>query len=160
VARTRVGTRRALLLGLLGLLPDVDALLRVHRWSTHSLVVIALSAVPLLALVYVRRRGWVGLALLALLIVALHPVADVFTGQTPVLWPLADSVWVRVSVSGVSSSTGVAVAPSIEVITSRPDFTQRGAVEGPVVAEVGIVLAVATAAVLVLDHLPRARNGR
>jgi len=140
------------------LLPDVDALLRVHRWFTHSLVVIALSAVPLLALVYVRRRGWVGLALLALLIVALHPVTDVFTGQTPVLWPLADSVWIRVSVSGTSSSTGVAVVPSIEVIASRPDFTQRDAVEGPVVAEVGIVLAVATAVALLLDHLPRGRE--
>jgi len=109
VARTRVGTRWALLLGLLGLLPDVDALLRVRRWFTHSLVVIALPAVPLLALLHLRRRGWVDLALLAL-----HPVRDVLAGQTPVLWPLADSVWVRVSVSGSSSSTGVAVAPSVE----------------------------------------------
>jgi membrane-bound metal-dependent hydrolase YbcI (DUF457 family) len=155
-----VSTRWALLLGLLGLLPDVDALLRIHKWFTYSLVVIALPAIPLLALVHLRWRGGVGLALLALLIVALHPAVGIFVGQTPILWPLADSAWVRVSVNGVSSNTGVAIAPSIAVITSRPNFTQRDAVEGPIVAGVGAVLAIATAVVLVLDHLPRTKNNQ
>jgi hypothetical protein len=36
VARALVGPRRALLLAFVGLLPDVDALLLVHRWVTHS----------------------------------------------------------------------------------------------------------------------------
>jgi hypothetical protein len=81
---------------------------------------------------------------------------DVFTGQTPILWPLVDSVWIRVSVSGASSSTGVTIAPSIAVITSRPSFTQREVVEGPIVTELGVVLAVVAAVILALDYLSRA----
>jgi len=158
VAKTRVSTKWALLLGILGLLPDVDALLRIHRWLTHSLVVIVLVATPLLALIRLRWRGRFGLALLALLIVALHPVMDVFTGQTPILWPLVDSVWIRVSVSGALSSTGVTIKPSIAVTTSRPSFTQREVVEGPIVTELGVVLAVVVAVILALDYLSRATS--
>jgi membrane-bound metal-dependent hydrolase YbcI (DUF457 family) len=157
VAKTRVSAKWALLLGILGLIPDIDALLRIHRWLTHSLVVIVLVATPLLALIRLRWRGKFSLALLALLIVALHPVMDVFTGQTPILWPLVDSVWIKVSVNGASSSTGVTITPSIAVITSRPSFTQREVVEGPVVTELGVVLAVVAVVILALDYLSRAR---
>jgi membrane-bound metal-dependent hydrolase YbcI (DUF457 family) len=158
VAKTRVSAKWALLLGILGLLPDVDALLGIHRWLTHSLVVIALVATPLLALIRLRWRGIFGLALLALLIVALHPVIDMFTGQTPILWPLIDSVWIRVSVNGVTSSRGVAITPSIAVITSRPSFAGREVVEGPIVAEVGAILAVVATVVLVLDYFKTRRT--
>jgi membrane-bound metal-dependent hydrolase YbcI (DUF457 family) len=152
VAKTQVNTRWALLLGLLGLLPDIDALLRIHRWLTHSLVVIVLVVTPLLVLINLYWKSGLGLALLALLIVVLHPVMDVFTGLTPILWPLVDSVWIKVSVNGAASSTGVTITPRVAVITSRPSFTQREVVEGPLVTEIGVILAVVTAVVLVLDY--------
>jgi membrane-bound metal-dependent hydrolase YbcI (DUF457 family) len=157
VAKTRVSAKWALLLGLIGLLPDIDVLLRIHRWLTHSLVVITLVATPLLALIHLRWRGKFGLALLALLIVALHPVIDMFTGQTPILWPLIDSVWIRVLVNGMTSSRGVTITASIAVITSRPSFTEREVVEGPIVTEVGTILAVVATVVLVLDYFKTRR---
>jgi len=45
-------SRHALVLALVGLLPGVDALLRIHRWVTRSLVLTALvaTATVLLAL--------------------------------------------------------------------------------------------------------------
>ncbi len=46
VARALVGPRRALLLAFVGLLPDVDALLLVHRWVTHSVPVELLASAP------------------------------------------------------------------------------------------------------------------
>jgi membrane-bound metal-dependent hydrolase YbcI (DUF457 family) len=52
VARVRVDTKTALLIGLVGLIPDIDALLRIHRWITHSLVLVALFAIPVVTLVY------------------------------------------------------------------------------------------------------------
>ena len=33
----------ALFIALIGLLPDIDVLLRVHRWVTHSIVPVALT---------------------------------------------------------------------------------------------------------------------
>jgi len=34
----------ALFIALIGLLPDIDVLLKVHRWVTHSIVPVALIA--------------------------------------------------------------------------------------------------------------------
>ncbi len=60
VAKALVGPRRALLLAFVGLLPDVDALLLVHRWVTHSIPVALLDSAPLLVLTYTYRRGYFG----------------------------------------------------------------------------------------------------
>ena len=158
VAKTRVSTKWALVLGLIGLLPDIDVLLRIHRWLTHSLVVVVLIATPLLVLINLHWRDKLGLALLALLIVTLHLVMDVFTGSTPILWPLIDSVWVKVAVNGVTSSTGVTIILSLAVITLRPDFTQREIIEGPIITELGTILVVVAVVILVLDYFSRAKN--
>ena len=158
VAKTRVSAKWALVLGLIGLLPDIDVLLRIHRWLTHSLVVVVLVATPLLVLINLHWRDKLGLALLALLIVTLHLVMDVFTGSTPILWPLIDSVLVKVTVNGVTSSTGVTIIPSLAVITSRPDFTQREIIEGPIITELGAILVVVAEVILVLDYFSRVKN--
>jgi membrane-bound metal-dependent hydrolase YbcI (DUF457 family) len=46
VSRAALKPERAALAALAGLLPDLDALLRIHRWATHSLV-LALAATAL-----------------------------------------------------------------------------------------------------------------
>jgi membrane-bound metal-dependent hydrolase YbcI (DUF457 family) len=158
VARVRVDTRIALLVGLVGLIPDVDALLRIHRWVAHSLVLVALFATPLIILVYWRGRKYFGLALATLLVYTLHLMLDVFTGPTPVLYPLAGSIWVKIQVNGVSTATGIAVNPSITVATVKPDFTQMEIVEGPLVTETGSVIVVVTAVILLLEYFIKARN--
>ena len=42
--------------------------------------------------------------------------------------------------------------------TWKPDFTPQPAIEGPMVSEVGIILAIITALVLVLDYLGKKRS--
>jgi len=158
VARVRVDTRITLLIGLVGLIPDVDALLRIHRWITHSLVLVALFAIPLVALLYWYRRRYFGLALTILLIYTLHLLLDIFTGPTPILYPLADSIWVKIQVNGASTATGIIVTPSITVATMKPDFTRREIVEGPLVTETGTILAVVTTVILLLEYFFRAKN--
>jgi len=37
-----VGIKRATLVGIVGMLPDIDALLHVHRSMTHSLVILTI----------------------------------------------------------------------------------------------------------------------
>jgi membrane-bound metal-dependent hydrolase YbcI (DUF457 family) len=158
VARVRVDTRITLLIGLVGLIPDVDALLRIHRWITHSLVLVALFAIPLITLVYWRKRRYFGLALTTLLIYTLHLLLDIFTGPTPILYPLADSIWIKIQVNGASTATGITVTSSITVATMKPDFTRREIVEGPLVTETGTILAVVTAVILLLDYFFKAEN--
>jgi len=131
--------------------------LRIHRWITHSLVLAALISIPLVALIYWRRR-YFGLALTTLLIHTLHLLLDIFTGPTPILYPLADSIWIKIQVNGASTATGISITPSITVTTMKPDFTQREIVEGPLVTETGAILAVVTAFILLLEYFFKAKK--
>ena len=83
-----VEAKKALPISLLALLPDLDALLLVHRSNSHSIVVVLSVAAPLLLLAYKFKPRLCGYAFLALLAVTSHLVLDVFAGYTPLLWPL------------------------------------------------------------------------
>jgi hypothetical protein len=152
VARALVGPRRALLLALVGLLPDVDALLLVHRWVTHSVPVALLASAPLLALTYTYRRRYFGVAVLAVLLYALHIVMDLLTGLTPALWPLAPALALNIGVNGVYSVDGVRVTPGFEVVVGPADFARRDLVEGPLVSETGLVLLMVAIVLTILGY--------
>jgi hypothetical protein len=155
VARALVEPRRALLLAFVGLLPDVDALLLVHRWVTHSIPVELLASTPLLALTYAYRRGYVGVAVLAVLLYTLHVVMDVFTGLTPIMWPLTPAIAVNIEVNGVYGVNGVRVTPGFEVIVGPVDFARRDSVEGPLVSETGLMLTLLVALISLIEYASR-----
>jgi hypothetical protein len=155
VAKALVGPRRALLLAFVGLLPDVDALLLVHRWVTHSIPVALLALTPLLALTYTYRRGYFGVVVLAVLLYTMHVVMDVFTGLTPALWPLAPALAVNIEVNGAYSVDGVRVTPGFEVVVGPADFARRDSVEGPLVSETGLMLALIVALISLVECASR-----
>jgi hypothetical protein len=152
VARALVGPRRALLLALVGLLPDVDALLLVHRWVTHSVPVALLALAPLLVLTYAYRREYVGVTVLAVLLYTLHIVMDLLTGLTPALWPLAPALALNIGVNGVYGVDGVKVTPGFEVVVGPVDFSRRGSIEGPLVSETGLMLALIVALISLAEY--------
>jgi len=154
-ARAIVESRYALIIAFVGLLPDVDALLGVHRWVTHSVLVALLASTPLLVLAYLSGGRYVRVVLLSLLLYTLHIVLDVFTGSTPILWPLAPAIGVSLKVNGVSSVDGILIAPSFNVTVEPVDFTWREIVEGSIVSEVGLILAVLTVTLLVVERAGR-----
>jgi membrane-bound metal-dependent hydrolase YbcI (DUF457 family) len=155
IARALVEPRRALLLAFVGLLPDVDALFLVHRWVTHSIPVALLASTPLLALTYAYRRGYVGVAVLAVLLYTLHIVMDLLTGLTPALWPLAPALAVNIEVNGAYSVNGVRVTPGFEVIVGPVDFARRDSVEGPLVSETGLMLVLVVALTSLVEYASR-----
>jgi membrane-bound metal-dependent hydrolase YbcI (DUF457 family) len=152
VAKALVEPRRALLLAFVGLLPDVDALLLVHRWVTHSIPVALLALAPLLALTYAYRREYVGVAVLAVLLYTLHIVMDLLTGLTPALWPLTPALAVNIEVNGAYSVNGVKVTPGFEVVVEPVDFARRDLVEGPLVSETGLVLLVVAIVLTIVGY--------
>jgi len=152
VASRVVRLRYALLLALAGLLPDIDALFRVHRWFTHSIFVAALASCAAVALALAVDRELLRYVAAASALYMLHIVLDVFTAPTPILWPLVNSsIMVLVSVDGVVTAGGASVAPSIAVISKAADFTPRQVIEGPVLTPLGTVVTIAAAAVLALE---------
>jgi len=78
IATRALPMRHAALLALVGLLPDVDALLKIHRSATHSLVLAAAAAIAVPALRHRAKH-----AALALAIYALHIVLDVLQRPHP-----------------------------------------------------------------------------
>jgi len=146
-----MNTKKAFLMGLIGVLPDIDAVLRIHKSPAHSLLVLFLIATPLVLLVYKYSRSHVGTALLAVLIYALHIVLDMFTRFTPVLWPLGDSVMIKAQVEILLSTSSLAITPSISILTEKPDFTQKSVIEGRPVSETGIIVTIITITVILLD---------
>ncbi len=158
VASRVIGRRRALLLAFTGLAPDVDALLGLHRWATHSLLLTAAAAAAA-ALVPWGGRGR-PLLLLAMLLYGLHIILDTFTAPTPLLWPLTAAAYavhigVTVAVGGyrlpdISPRLGVTVA-------AMP--ASHGLVEGPAVDTMGIVVAVAVAVATALELATERRKG-
>jgi len=155
VARALVGPRRALLLAFVGLLPDVDALLLVHRWVTHSIPVELLASAPLLVLTYAYKRGYFRVAVLAVLLYTLHIVMDLLTGLTPALWPLAPALALNIGVNGVYSVDGVRVTPGFEVMVGPVDFARRDSVEGPLVSETGLMIALVATLTLLIECASR-----
>jgi hypothetical protein len=155
VAKAIVEPRRALLLAFVGLLPDVDALLLVHRWVTHSIPVALLASAPLLALTYAYRREYVGVTVLAVLLYTLHIVMDLLTELTPALWPLTPALAVNIEVNGAYSVNGVRVTPGFEVIVGPVDFARRDSVEGPLVSETGLMLALLVALISLIEYASR-----
>ena len=155
IARALVEPRRALLLAFVGLLPDVDALFLVHRWVAHSIPVALLASTPLLALTYAYRRGYVGVAVLAVLLYTLHIVMDLLTGLTPALWPLAPALAVNIEVNGAYSVNGVKVTPGFEVVVKPVDFARRDSVEGPLVSETGLMLVLVVALTSLVEYASR-----
>ncbi len=155
VAKAIIEPRRALLLAFVGLLPDVDALLLVHRWVTHSIPVALLASTPLLAFTYTYRREYFGVAVLAVLLYTMHVVMDVFTGLTPIMWPLAPALAVNIEVNGVYGVDGVRVTPGFEVVVGPVDFARRGSIEGPLVSETGFMLALVAALISLVECASR-----
>ena len=135
-----VEPRRAAPLSLLGVVPDLDALLLVHRSLSHSVVVLGLVWVPVLAYVRMRRPGlWVE-AVLGLLVLVSHPVLDMVGGYTPVLWPLyGDSIYLRMALDG-RVSPGVSFNPRVEVLGVPTVFKPVASLDYPLFTGEGLAV--------------------
>ena len=80
--------RNSTLASLIALTPDLDVLFNNHRSPTHSLIVVGLVMLSLLALTWKRKTAR-SLAMLAAFGVFSHILLDLFQTYTPKLWPLS-----------------------------------------------------------------------
>lgn len=81
--------RRTLFVSILALAPDLDILFHVHRSLSHSLVVLAVIVLPILAIAH-KHKAITNLTLLATVGVITHLALDIFGAYTPLLWPISN----------------------------------------------------------------------
>lgn len=134
--------RKAMLVSLLALLPDLDVLLLVHRFISHSIVVVLSAATPLLLLVYKFKPRLYSYVFLALLALTSHLLLDVFTGCTPILWPLYSySICIQVELfAHIGSSPRI--IPSAKLLTKPISFQHFQSLDAPLFTSEGLVMSV------------------
>jgi len=151
--------RYSIVIALVGLLPDIDALIGVHRWITHSLLVALLAGLAATLLVHYTRPDYTWIPLLALSLYTLHIALDAFTAPTPLLYPLTSSSYMAsIEVNGSIAGGVVSVKPEATLLSEPVDFTPRQAVEGPVVSEEGVIVAISIGAAVLAEKLSRRKT--
>lgn len=133
--------KKALPISLFALLPDFDALILVHRSTSHSVIVVLLAALPFLLLTYRFKRNLFGYVCLASAAVMSHLALDVFSGFTPILWPLYDySVWIKSEVV-VSISNSAALSSNAQVVM-EPTIFRPVSLDAPLLTGGGVIVSV------------------
>lgn len=146
--------KQAAILALIGLIPDVDALFRIHRWATHSLLLTAIISSIAITIALKRGFKYTSYITLIALLYGLHIAMDVFVAPTPLLWPLTSQAYmIDIQISGVIAEGGIGILANITATTEPINFTQQPYIEGPIISTTGIIAAIAVAAILAIEHL-------
>lgn len=76
---------------------DLDVLFHGHRSLSHSILILDLIALPILALTC-RNKAINNLTILGVVGVISHLTLDLFSDYMPILWPLlSESLWISTS---------------------------------------------------------------
>lgn len=151
--------REAFAASLIALLPDVDALIRVHRSWTHSIVVVLAACGVVLLLIRAFRPRLLGFGLLATLGLVSHLLLDLFTTYTPILWPLVGwSIFVSLD-GGVHISKGLNFNLGLKVSTRTTDFAPFTVLDAPIFTSEGFIIASVLIASALLSRYSKALKG-
>lgn len=128
-------------LALLGLLPDMDVFLFIHRSFSHSLIVLGLLFIPALLVVRRIRPAHQRTVILAFLVVASHIILDL-GGLTPILWPIYPYDLSFKFALNIVLGNGLGFSPSIQVTKALTDFSAATGFDYPLFTEEGLLLTV------------------
>ena len=141
LAAPRLGLRKALLISLIALIPDLDVLFHVHRSMSHSIVVLTLAYVPILLVAYRLKREHFGLCLIGLLALLSHPLMDCFQTYTPLFYPVLNrSVWVNVEGRLLISSEMSPPELSVAVKDAPTIFKPFKMMDAPIFTSEGLII--------------------
>ena len=144
--------KEALPLSLLALTPDLDVFFHVHRSPTHSILILLLPFILLSPLIW--RFKLQKYTVLAFLVLASHPLLDMFAGYTPTFWPLyGQSIWVVLeSTAKLGSIPNLAL--NLKILTTPTIFTYSETFEGEIFTSQGIIIST----LLLLTSLVKAKR--
>ena len=136
-ALSGTSSRRALFASSIALLPDLDALVHVHRSMSHSILFLTAITLPALVLAWgTKYRVYVILAAAGLLS---HVLLDAFSGYTPILWPVyGQTVWLVVASEAHIGST-LTITFHAAVLTEPIRFEPFTALDAPIFSSQGLI---------------------
>jgi membrane-bound metal-dependent hydrolase YbcI (DUF457 family) len=149
-----VSYRKSIVLAAFGVLPDFDVLFHIHRSFSHSAVVLLILAAPIMVWAWIaRRRTVLVLAAAATFAVMSHLLLDLFTGFTPLFWPIYD----RCLAVAVGSSIHVGSTPmftyTLALESESMCITHFETLDAPMVTSAGFAISAFLLGVLALRGL-------
>ncbi len=149
----------AVLVAFIGLLPDIDALIRIHRWITHSLIPLAIIGAILTAITIYLKKQYLKYVVIALTLYTLHIIMDMFTAATPILWPITmQSYMINLGVIGAITDSTITITPTITVTAEPTNFTQQPILEGPIITPLGAITTIAVATIILVEYINNRQN--
>ncbi len=149
------GWKIALLASAAALLPDLDALLFVHRSMTHSIVVVGLASAILLISIRFLNRAYLGLGFSVVSGLVSHLALDLFTAYTPILWPVVQDSFKLSFAGSVRISSVPSLSFSAGVRSASTTFYVFDALDGPIFTSEGLVVASILFFGAILSHIRR-----
>ena len=80
----------ASLFACLAFIPDLDIFFNIHRSASHSVVIIFMFFIPFFLINWYWKLKRTSDLILSIISIASHPIFDMLSGYTPVLWPIFD----------------------------------------------------------------------
>ncbi len=158
---TRVyNLRKSLLVALVGLLPDVDVVLGIHRSYTHTLLIPLLIAVAG-AVAQIRGQAKVARFLYVSSVLYLtHLVLDMFTGLGPFLWPISNlGLFINVTVSATwTVLKGLKITPHVyvEAVPYVPKVSE--VFRGTLCSNTSIIVLLSVVVILLIERWARRKD--
>jgi membrane-bound metal-dependent hydrolase YbcI (DUF457 family) len=141
--------KRALLLSFFALLPDLDVLLSVHRFYSHSAILLGFLLLLLPVFMKLKLAKYFSLAVLAY---ASHILLDLFTWYTPVLWPFyGQNIWLTFSLTAHVASSPTYIF-QLHVHTVPTVFEKFSSLDAPIFTSTGFAIAVLLMVPILVKH--------
>lgn len=142
LARSRLSFRESILIGLAGLLPDLDSLIRIHRWATHSLVLSSIIFLGAYIIIHFRYKRYKLFTLFLFLAIALHILMDLSQAYTPILYPLTEySYWMNIEVN-IRIGDNIEPTSNIWIKSIRGEFREFEVLDAPLFTSVGLIISI------------------
>jgi hypothetical protein len=134
-----LGIKRALLAGFAAILPDIDALMYVHRSFTHSIPLLMIPAILSLVTSWKAGKGSHTMAACSLSLLS-HPILDLFQSPTPILYPLSQySYHLSVKMNTLISEK-IVPELSIRVNFETTNFSRFQTFDATIFTDVGFII--------------------
>ena len=140
LAKTKYDFKWSILLSLAGLIPDLDVLIRIHRWATHSLILTTLILIPIYLLAKRKSSKAKWLILAIYLAITGHIMMDIFQAYTPILFPLTTDVYQVNIEMGVVIEGGISTQLNMGISSLPNKFTHFQALDAPIFTSQGFII--------------------
>ena len=140
--------KKILAVSILGIIPDFDALLHIHRSMSHSIIPYTIILIIIFLLFKNENiRKW---SIIGYLVILSHLILDMFTGSTPILWPLLlNSIYFEANITALISET-VTLRPKLDVGVEKTVFTRFTSLDAPIATSQGVAITIILLAPLIL----------